>query len=186
MTKELKSYNFLECNNLDIISTKIYKFIQNKTTLLTDYAEGWQFVDAKSLLLENLELLEFFNNNKLYVNNASVVILYNDLQLHIDELPMVAKVNIPVSNTYGWVNRWYKLGEDEIALLPKTPNQFGSVVEDVSKLSNLILADEIYNLNRPIVFNSRIPHSVIKLTPEKLPRIIASFTFFNQPIYKLK
>ena len=101
---------------------------------------------------------------------------------------MIAKINIPIRNTKGWVNRWYELSEEEIAKLPKMKNQFGSEQENVSVLveQELKLAAEIYDLDKPIVFHSRIPHSVIKLTPDILPRIVASFTFVNQPTHLLK
>jgi len=41
-------------------------------------------------------------------------------------------------------------------------------------------------MNKAIVFHSRIPHNVINLTATELPRIVASFTFVNQPIHLLK
>ena len=50
-----------------------------------------------------------------------------------------------------------------------------------------LIQSEIYTfLINDIVFHSRIPHSVIKLTPDILPRIVASFTFVNQPTHLLR
>ena len=117
-----------------------------------------------------------------------MTILYEDLLLHIDTLPMIAKINIPIRNTQGWVNRWYELSNDEIAKLPRIKNPFGDEQESVNGLviDNLKLAAELHDMNKAIAFHSRIPHSVIKLTPDVLPRIVASFTFVNQPIHLLK
>jgi hypothetical protein len=180
----LKPYVELECEDLDIIQSKIYDFLFNDTELMTSGAKNWQFLDTKKLTTSIPELVKFFLKNKLYVRNASVTLLYEDLPLHLDTLPMIAKINIPIRNTQGWVNRWYEYSDEDIAKLPRTKNQFGNEQEDVSGLdeSKLKLKSEIHDLTKPIVFHSRIPHSVIKLTATELPRIVASFTFVNQPL----
>ena len=184
----MKPYAELACDNLDLIQTEIYTFLMNDTELLINGEKNWQFLDAKKLITNSPNLIKFFLANKLYAQQAAVTLLYEDLPLHLDELPMIAKINIPIRNTKGWVNRWYELSEEEIAKLPKMKNQFGSEQENVSVLveQELKLAAEIYDLDKPIVFHSRIPHSVIKLTPDILPRIVASFTFVNQPTHLLE
>jgi hypothetical protein len=184
----LKPYVKLECEDLEIIQSKIYDFLLNDTELISSGAKNWQFLDTKKLVTNIPELVKFFLKNKLYVQNASVTILYEDLLLHIDTLPMIAKINIPIHNTKGWVNRWYELSNDEIAKLPNTYNQFGSEQESVSGLvlDDLKLAAELHDMDKAIVFHSRIPHNVINLTATELPRIVASFTFVNQPIHLLK
>jgi hypothetical protein len=46
-----------------------------------------------------------------------------------------------------------------------------------------VIIDEVLNLDTPIIFNSQIAHSVDKLDDStSLPRIVASFTFFNEPL----
>jgi len=180
----MKAYVEIECEDLDIIQSKIYNFLLNDTDLITSKATNWQFLDTKKLVTGIPELVKFFLKNKLCVQNASVTLLYEDLPLHSDALPMIAKINIPIKNTQGWVNRWYEYSDEDLAKLPRTKNQFGDDQEDVSGLdeSKLKLKSEIHDLTKPIVFYSRIPHSVIKLTATELPRIVASFTFVNQPL----
>jgi len=51
---------------------------------------------------------------------------------------------------------------------------------------DLELIAELHNLSKPVVFNSRLAHSVIKIDPAITPRVIASFTFKNDPIHLLK
>jgi len=184
----MKPYVKLECDELDIIQNDIYDFLLNETELGSAEFENWQFVTTKKLMSTTPRLAKFFLKHKLYVRNASVTVLYKDLSLHLDTLPMIAKINIPIRNTQGWVNRWYEVSEEKIAQLPKTQNQFGDEQEDVSSLdvNKLSVLDEIYDLDTPIVFHSRIPHSVIKLTADVLPRIVASFTFVNQPLHLLQ
>lgn len=184
----MKSYAELVCNDLDIIQDNIYNFLLDQTELGSEDYKNWQFVETKKLITATPRLAKFFLNHRLYVKNAAVTVLYEDLPLHLDAPPMVAKINIPIRNTQGWVNRWYNISRETISHLPKTHNQFDSKQEDISSLdaNTLPILTEIHDLATPIVFNSRIPHSVIKLTATKLPRIVASFTFINDPQHLLK
>lgn len=183
----MKPYTELICDDLDIIQHNIYNFLLDQPEPESEY-KNWRFVDAKKLITTSPRLAKFFLKHKLYVKNAAVTVLYEDLPLHLDALPMIAKVNIPILNTQGWVNRWYDVSDETIAQLPKTQNQFGSEQEDVRGLDPNVLPTltEIHDLNTPIVFNSRIPHSVLKLTATELPRIVASFTFINDPTHLLQ
>ena len=185
----MKPYHILECNKLEIISAGIYKFVKESTDLLESGAIGWQFLDHMKLFAAVPELVEFFYVHRLVPNSASVVILYQtgDLPLHVDELPVVAKINFPVINTNGWTNRWFSVSDEDLNTCPKTVTKFGSEVESLSALpeSAFTLLTEIHDLNCPIVLNSRIPHDVINRTGES-PRIIASFTFVNEPQHLLK
>ena len=74
-------------------------------------------------------------------------------------MPVVAKINFPVINAQGWANRWYE---------------------------NDQLVSELLNMEYPIVFNSQIEHSVEKTTVTEIPRIVASFTFHNEPLNLLQ
>jgi hypothetical protein len=66
---------------------------------------------------------------------------------------------MPVLNTKGWSNRWFD-GDQ--------------------------LIDELVDQAQPIVFNSQIPHSVVQSGEVEIPRIVASFTFHNEPVELLK
>lgn len=191
-TNTFKPYVELNCDpiRLAIISANIYKFLQTETELLTNGAVGWQFIDCKKLLKQNPELLKFFMEHKLLPKDAAVVILTEtgQLPLHIDELPVTAKINMPVINTKGWVNQWYSITEDNLKNCPMVINQFGKEVEDLKKLpvDAFTLLAEIHDLDKVIAFNSRIPHVVNKTTATVTPRIIATFTFHNEPLELLK
>ena len=184
----MKSFKELECNNVDEIAIGIYEFLNKHTELLSSGATGWQFLDHRSLLTFVPALVKFFSRHKLVVNSASVVILTEtgQLPLHIDELPVVAKINFPVLNTKGWSTRWYSVSDEDLASCKKYRNQFGSLVEDLTTLpeSRLEFLCEVNDLAQPIVFNSRIPHKVVRVDGAA-PRIIASFTFLNEPRHLL-
>jgi hypothetical protein len=146
----------LPWNNVRAISAGIYNFLQTETDLLNTKQFGWHFVDCKKLLDRVPELVDFFKQYKLLPRHAAVTIVSENKHLpkHIDELPVIAKINIPVLNTQGWANRWYE---------------------------NDQLVAELLDMEQPIVFNSQIEHSVEKTTAIEIPRIVASFTFHNEP-----
>lgn len=184
----MRPFKELECSDTAIISNGIYEFLETHTPLLTNGATGWQFIDHRALLNAVPALFKFFYLNKLIANSASVVILTEDnqLPLHIDELPVVAKINFPVLNTAGWSTRWYSISDEDLASCQTQPNQFGALVEDLKSVpkSSLKFLCEVNDLSQPIVFNSRIPHEVVRINGTS-PRIIASFTFFNEPRHLL-
>jgi hypothetical protein len=157
----MKYYVELPCENIKEISNEIFSFLKNETELLYTTKFGWHFIDCKILLSSSPALASFFRNNKLIPRHAAITIIEDNSHLgkHIDELPVIAKINFPVLNVHGWANRWY--------------------VDDV-------LVAELLDMPCPIVFNSQIMHSVEKTTATELPRIVASFTFHNEPLELLK
>ena len=150
----MKCYVEFPCEDIEIISAKIYDFLQ-KHADITRF--GWQFIDCKSVIKHVPELMLFFKKHNLLPRHAAITTIETNEHLprHIDELPVIAKLNLPVINTKGWINRWY--------------------------VDNQVVA-EYADMTNPIVFNSQIEHSVEKIDPEHLPRIIASFTFYNEPL----
>ena len=157
----MKCYLELSCNNIDVIAKQIYQYVSEKTNILNTEDFGWHFVDCKELLKYAPALVEYFKENKLIPRHAAITIITENHHLpkHVDEPPVIAKINFPVINTFGWVNRWYD--------------------------DNQIIA-ELHNMVSPIVFNSQIAHSVEKILDTELPRVVASFTFYTEPIEWLK
>lgn len=157
----LKPFVVLPCENISTISAGIYNFLHNNTDLLVNVQYGWTFIDCKTLIDSVPELLEFFKQHKLIPRHAAITMveLNEHLPKHFDELPVIAKINIPVINTQGWANRWYIDGQ---------------------------LVAELLDMDQPIAFNSQIEHSVEKTFATTMPRIVASFTFYNEPLDMLK
>jgi hypothetical protein len=157
----MKCYVELPCNNIDLISNQIYQYVENNTSILSTTNYGWHFVKLHELLDCAPDLLDFFKTNKLVPRHAAITIVTesNHLPMHIDEPPVIAKINFPVRNTKGWANRWFD--------------------------NNNVIA-ELLDMKLPIVFNSQIAHSVEKTTATELPRLVASFTFYNEPLQWLK
>lgn len=184
----MKPYLKLDYEYTEAISSGIYNFVKNKTEILERDLRYWQFLDTQALLSHVPELTKYFSKNRLLVRDAAITVLYEDLKLHVDPLPVLAKINFPVLNTQGWVNRWYNIPFDSLQDCEIVETSFGHHTEKVITMlpELLTLAGEIFDMSEPMVFHSRLPHEVIKLTPATLPRIIASFTFHNEPIHLLK
>ena len=178
----LKPFVELQCDQLETISIKMMQFINDK---IESRQEGWCFLNTKDVIDKIPELVMFFKKYKLYPMDSAVTILYDDLDLHVDPMPVIAKINIPISNTLGWVNRWYNITEEQLANTKHMVDRFGQTKENIDDLKLDLLA-ELHDLSQPIVFNSRLAHSVVKLNPTATPRVIASFTFHNQPLSLLQ
>ena len=156
----MKYFVELACDDILTISDSIYQFIKDEG-VLDDINYGWNFIDCKRLLAQCPELMAFFKHHRLVPRHAAVTIIADESHLprHIDELPVTAKINIPVANTQGWVIRWYQ---------------------------NDIVVAELVDMKLPVVFNSQVEHGINYMAADKLPRIIASFTFHNEPLDLLK
>ena len=156
----MKYFVELECDSIETISANIYKFLR-EYGLLETIQYGWNFIDCKLLLSQNPELIAFFKLHKLVPRHAAITMVSDNSHLpkHIDEPPVTAKINIPVVNTKGWANRWY--------------------------VDNAVV-DELLGMRLPVVFNSQIEHSVDLIDAVELPRLVASFTFHNEPMDLLK
>ena len=157
----MKCYATLPVDNMQVISQGIYQYLQTHSDVLTSTDYGWHFIDCKKLLSTVPELLDFFRQLNLIPRHAAVTVITDNTHFprHIDEPPVIAKINLPVINTQGWANRWYQ--------------------------DNKLIA-ELLDMDQPIVFNSQIAHSVEKLTAIEMPRVVASFTFYNEPVDLLK
>lgn len=143
------------------ISAGIYNFLCVHTTILNDAKPGWHFIDLRSLLSAVPALKEYFQDLKLIPRHSAVTMVFDNksLPVHSDEPPVIAKINMPVINTKGWINLWWD--HDKIV-------------------------DKLADMDCPIVFNSQIPHSVEREESAQAPRIVASFTFFNEPLELLE
>jgi hypothetical protein len=185
----MKPYVELECENLGIIQSKVFNYLVTNN-ILDDSQSGWIFIDSMKLLSAIPELVNYFAKFKLYVRNTAITLARTsqDLSIHLDTLPVVAKINFPILNTDGWANRWYEVEQSILDQCPLIKDKFGNDVEDLSLIpeKEFKLTAELLDMKKPIVFNSRIPHEVVKIADVVGPRIVASFTFHNEPLGLLK
>lgn len=185
----MKPYVIIDVPNETVktIADEIHKYVHD-TNYITGKL-GWQFLDTAKLLSKCPTLVKFFQEHKLLIRDSAITVSIDDTQLpmHIDEASVIAKINFPVAHTHGWVNRWYHIPDEELKLCPRIRNQFDKEIIDLSKIKTAKVIAELENMDRPIVFNSSIPHSVNKIVDEIIGyRIVASFTFHNEPLSYLE
>lgn len=182
MRYDLKSYKELHCDNIDIIAEKSLKFIE-ETVGLDKQEIPWVFLNTKEVLNSVPEFLVYFKQYKLLPRDCACTILHDTLSIHIDTLPIIAKMNFPILNTTGWINRWYTANDKILNSLPTKKDPLGFDVPDVSSIrkENLEIVSELKDFKTPIILNSRQLHSVEKINALNVPRIMLTFTFFNDP-----
>jgi len=177
----MKPYAYIECDYLDKIQQELLAVIWENADI--DNINGWHFLERRELA-KAPSVMKLFKGLKLVVQDFSIVVLRDDIGNHVDSMPQVAKINIPLFNTQGWSNVWYSITDEQLESCPSV-TVFGDTHEDVSGL-DLPEIGRIENLDKIVAFHSRIPHDVIKHDPTAVPRIIASFTFINQPLELLQ
>ena len=184
----LVPFKKLLCANTAIISQQLYDFAKHQININDGTQPSWRFVNSIDLLQQAPALAEFFKQQRLYLRDSAFVVLYDTMPLHVDAPPVIAKINFPVLNGRGWRNAWYHVDSKVLNACPDCVDDLGFANKDISQLdvTQLHQLDSVDDLDTPVVFNSAIPHTVIKTTADKLPRVVASFTFHNQPLEQLK
>ena len=134
-------------------------------------------------------LIEYCQLLDLKILNVALTIINKkeNADLHIDELPVTAKINIPILNTRDTINRWYDVPQDLLDATEPILNHFGKKFYNFKNIdyTKLKLVGEIELLN-PIVFNSQIAHNIILGEHSQFPRIVLSCTFFKEPLHYLQ
>lgn len=187
MRYDLKSFIELDCDNISIIKYKTLEFIKSNVGLEKPQIP-WIFLDLKKVLNFVPEFVLYFKQQKLFPRQCACTILYNDLPLHVDAPPIIAKMNFPILNTQGWSNKWYKTDDAILNNLEYKKDPLGFDNLDISKLNigDLQLQTELNDFENPIIFNSQQLHNVEKTCSAKVPRIMITFTFLNDPWELLK
>lgn len=174
----MKNFVYLDCNNLDYISDKIDKFLTDRN-LITQHLNKIPHVE---LLKEVPELQDFINNFGLEVFQILAIANSNIGHggMHIDYINDV-RINFPVRNTKGTAPTvFYELENLEV-----TPDKTaeGYLYNKLKYTKSKII--DCYMLDRPIVFNPKIPHELIMRKYLADPRVILSIYFTTDPTHLL-
>jgi hypothetical protein len=186
----LRAYQPVDCPVQSTIQQKTLDFVKGQTKLFDniDKLSLWNKMDTVAYVRAVPELVEWTNslNLKLREVNITVCNSNKDVGLHIDELPVTAKINFPILNTEDTYNCWYRVPEELLATVQPITNIFGNSYYNLETidLGQCELVGE-YELLKPVVFNSQIPHMIRMQSAKKFPRLVLSCTFFKEPIQSL-
>ena len=185
----MKPYHKLECDNLSQIQDQVMDWIRSTNPGLLDSTTLWNKVHTADLVQSTPALVDYCKSMGLIIREVALTIInkQQDEELHIDELPITAKINIPILNTQNSYNRWYKVSEELLANTQPEINLFGKKYYTFTNVdySKLKLLGEL-ELIHPVVFDSQIAHNIVIEKECTFPRIVLSCTFFKEPLRYLE
>jgi hypothetical protein len=185
----MKPYHPLACHSLSEIQQQVLLWIGSKNPAVLNSNRLWNKINTADLVKSCPALIQYYRLLNLKIREVSLTIVNEkeDADLHIDELPVTAKINIPILNTENTFNRWYEIPAELLAATSPVINKFGKKYYTFKNIdySKLQLLGEI-ELLTPIVFNSQIAHNIVLGKDCCFPRIVLSCTFFNEPLHYLQ
>jgi hypothetical protein len=181
----MKPFHSLECDTLSLIQTQVMRLIKNNRADLLTSERLWNKINTVDLLRSSPALIEYCNTLGLKIREVALTVVHKcvDTSLHIDELPVTAKMNIPIQNTRYSFNRWYNLPKQMLNSANVSTNEFGKKYYSFTNVdySKIQMIAEL-ELLCPVIFNSQIAHNIIIGKDCQLPRVVMACTFFNEPI----
>jgi len=185
----MKPFHPLTCHSLSEIQQQVLLWIQSKNPAVLTSNRLWNKINTSDLVRSCPALIQYCQSLDLKIREVALTIVNakEDADLHIDELPVTAKINIPILNTENTFNRWYEIPAELLAATQPVINEFGKKYYTFKNVdySKLTLLGEI-ELLTPVVFNSQIAHNIVLGKDCRFPRIVLSCTFFKEPLYLLE
>ena len=186
---EMKPYHQLECDTLPQIQQQVMEWIKNNRVDLLSSESLWNKVNTLELVRATPTLIDYCNTLGLKLREVALTVINqrSNAGLHIDELPVTAKMNIPIHNTMDSYNRWYRIPKEMFDSVGATENEFGKEYYSFTDVDyeKLEMVGELELLS-PVIFNSQIAHNIILGDKCQLPRVVMACTFFNEPIHYLQ
>jgi hypothetical protein len=179
----MRTYRYLSIKNHAIISDKLYQFVQTKTDIL-EKKWSWTTVDKDLVLAFVPELassLELFvQSNKI----AQISFIYrppgSQGPPHIDSKKLV-RILWPVKNCEGSYTKFFDLNNNEVVSKLDEEGNTYLHINDKNPMPEIHAVE----LNRPIVFDTGVPHGVYTNPRLTGPRISATISFDKQPKHLL-
>lgn len=185
----MKPYHALPCDNLQEIQEEVLSWIESKKPEVLHSNSLWNKIDCIDLLRSTPSLIGYCQTLNLKIREVALTIINRNkgADLHIDELPVTAKINIPILNTRNSYNRWYEIPEELLSTTSPIINEFGKKFYEFKNVDykKLKLLGEI-ELLQPVVFNSQLAHNIVLTDRSVFPRIVLACTFFKEPLDYLR
>ena len=176
-------YNFVNIENTQLITDKLYEFVVNHTDILTT-KRSWTPVSTSVL---EFYIPELFKELKKFVEqpvdmSAFVYRPPGYEEAHIDDSKEV-RFLFPIKNCQGSYTKFYDLNGNTVTRMVEAKGNIWW------KIGNEFPLKEIDRLEllKPVFFNPGVPHGVY--TPENLPGPRISFTCSfkdTNPVHMIK
>ncbi len=186
----MKCFVEIDCPELDIIQKEVIQYLTDYTKLLTHKPDSpWNIIQNTLEFAQQCpNVFKFCRKHQLVPRDVSFVVSHDQtsgLPIHVGGWPLVVKMNFPIMNTQGNETRWYNISREIMSELPKVTNEFGHTVRDVSMfdVKDLEVMATCY-MQKPVVFNSTVPHDVYIAPGSKLPRIVMALMFYQEKMLR--
>ena len=189
-----KCVHELDCPNLKDIQREVLDWVKTNTTFLQNKTDDsfWHKIDYKDLAKTSPSLLQFMKSVKIPIREITVGLLTEALntgfQLHHGAPPLNFKINFPIYNTEDVWTEWYDIPKEDLDALGVVKNVYtGTSQYALAKIHDTV-QDKYpcimrYNMHeKPIIFNSLIPHRVMPGPNAKYPRIMLATMPITDPI----
>lgn len=176
-------YKFIDIENYELISEKVYKFVVEKTPIMQENAV-WNFLPKDQVLSEIPELLETFKKlGDLVPLHLSVVKCRPNIniKMHIDS-DTHARILWPIKNCEGSYTRFFEVQDVNVE------KRYGVKQDLYYHINNVEDAKliESVELIKPIIFKPWIPHGVWPNPNCTEPRLTLTIKFSKSLEYMLK
>lgn len=179
----MKPYKHHDVPNFEVISEKLYQFVQDTSLKLK--LDFFNRFDLKEFLPYAPELAETFDYLNVNVKNTVLAIIKVD-----PRLKNVPHTDLPPGHKYGVGLNWPIFNcEDTYTVFYKRLNDnYETLLLDNNEMYYYYLPESIeeehrIKINKPTAIRVDVPHNIINNT--NLPRYTASFRFENPPWHLL-
>jgi hypothetical protein len=183
-----KIYHYLDVDNHQIISEKLYHYVKDYTNILNDKI-FWNNLNFDDVMIKIPELDAIFKKINLFGRKISIIYAESGFEggIHIDHSPLdpevaPARCLWPIKNCNGSKTKFFDVDKKFITL-KYLENQMPYLHIDENGIKGELGS---FELNKPLIFNPGIPHGVWTNKEYTEPRLSATIAFHNPPNYLLE
>ena len=179
-------YKYIDIENQELISQKVYDYVVNKTSILQgNPKQVWNNLDKEDFLIHVPELLEVFKEMGEGLIPFLITIFKiepnSNVSVHTDGDKNI-RLLWPVRNCLGSYTKFFEVDENYIE---KRDDGQGKKYAHIINLEGAELLESV-ELVKPIVFKPWIPHGIWTNPTCKEPRLTLTIAFNKSLDYMLK
>ena len=168
-------YKFIDIPQHELISDKIYTYIQTSTDILTGKAI-WNWVNSQEILLLVPELLTAINKLELEIERISIIKANprSNIRIHID-YDKEPRMLWPIKNCSGSFTKFFKVDPANIIEHRGVKNDIYYLITKPELAEQI----DVLELVAPVMFKPKIAHGVWTNPICDEPRLTMTIKFKN-------